>query len=237
MRVIIVGAGKVGFNLAQMLSYEQHDVVVIEMDEERRQIIGEHLDIQTVGGNGASPTVLQEAGVREADMLIAVTEMDEINMVACMMAKQFGVPRTVARVRNPEYTEGQPSISYREMGIDFIINPEQVTAREVAKVIEVPEALNVDYYAEGRIQMIEVKISPQAPVVGKKLKDLNIPNQCLIACILRDSGMVVARGEDMIQAGDLVFIILRTKDIVTVEKIIGKQISRASTVTFLGAGR
>jgi len=237
VRVIIVGAGKVGFNLAQMLSYEQHDVVVIEMDEERRQIIGEHLDIQTVGGNGASPTVLQEAGVREADMLIAVTEMDEINMVACMMAKQFGVPRTVARVRNPEYTEGQPSISYREMGIDFIINPEQVTAREVAKVIEVPEALNVDYYAEGRIQMIEVKISPQAPVVGKKLKDLNIPNQCLIACILRDSGMVVARGEDMIQAGDLVFIILRTKDIVTVEKIIGKQISRASTVTILGAGR
>ncbi|NLK51951.1 MAG: Trk system potassium transporter TrkA [Syntrophomonadaceae bacterium] len=237
MQVIIVGAGKVGFNLAQMLSSE-HDVLVIEKNDERREIIGELLDIQTLNGNGASPAVLREANIRGADMLIAVTEMDEINMVACMVAKQFGVPRTVARVRNPEYTEGpHTDISYANLGIDMVINPEQVTAREIAKLIEVPEALNVEYYAEGRIQMVEVKIGPQAPVIGKKLKELNIPNQCLIACILRNNSMTVARGEDMIQNGDLVFIIVRTRDTVMVEKIIGKQMGRTRSITILGAGR
>lgn len=232
-----MGAGKVGFNLAQMLSSE-HDVLVIEKNDERREIIGELLDIQTLNGNGASPAVLREANIRGADMLIAVTEMDEINMVACMVAKQFGVPRTVARVRNPEYTEGpHTDISYANLGIDMVINPEQVTAREIAKLIEVPEALNVEYYAEGRIQMVEVKIGPQAPVIGKKLKELNIPNQCLIACILRNNSMTVARGEDMIQNGDLVFIIVRTRDTVMVEKIIGKQMGRTRSITILGAGR
>ena len=237
MQIIIVGSGKVGFNLAQMLSYEQHDVVVIEKDDERREIIGEHLDIQTVGGNGACPAVLIEAGIKEADMLIAVTELDEVNMVSCMMAKQFGVQRTIARVRNPEYAEGQQEISYPKLGIDMIINPEQVTAREIVKLIEVPDALNVDYYAEGRIQMVEIKIGPQAPVLGKKLKDLNIPNQALIACILRKNSMIVARGEDMIQNGDHVFIIVRTRDTLVIEKIIGKQLKKVEKITILGAGR
>lgn len=237
MLIIIVGAGKVGYNLAQMLSTEKHDVVVVEKDEERLEHIGEHLDIQTVSGNGASPAVLKEAGAEKADMLIAVTEMDEINMVACMLAKQLGTSRTVARIRNPDYAEEYPSTFYDRMGIDLVINPEQVTAMKIAKVIEVPEALSVEYYAGGRIQMLELKIGPSAPVVGKKLKDLNIPNQCLIACILRDSRMIVARGETMIRAGDNVFVIVRTKDPVLVEKIIGKQLGKTNNVTILGAGR
>ena len=237
MQVIIIGSGKVGFSLAEMLSLEQHDVVVIEKDEERRQIIGEHLDIQTVAGNGASPAVLLNAGIRTADMLIAVTEQDEINMVSCMLAKQFGVQRTVARVRNPEYTEGSQAVSYPKIGIDLVINPEQVTAREIAKLIEVPEALNTDYYAEGRIQMVEIKIGHRAPVVGKKLKELNFPQPVLIACILRNHNMIVASGEDMIRQGDHVFVMVRTRDNAVLEKIIGKQLKKNEKITILGAGR
>jgi trk system potassium uptake protein TrkA len=237
VQVIIIGSGKVGFNLAQMLSAEQHDVIVIEKDEERRQNIGEYLDIQTVAGNGASPAVLLNAGIRTADMLIAVTEQDEINMVACILAKQFGVQRTVARVRNPEYTEGSQAVSYPKLGIDLIINPEQVTAREIVKLIEVPEALDVVYYAEGRIQMVEIKINDRTPVVGKKLKELNFPQPVLVACILRNNNMIVASGEDMIKQGDHVFIMVRTRDSAVLEKFIGKQLKKPENITILGAGR
>jgi NAD(P)-dependent dehydrogenase (short-subunit alcohol dehydrogenase family) len=131
MRVVIVGAGKVGFNIAQMLSMEGHDVVIIEKNEERLQIVEDHLDIQTICGSGSNCGVLEEAGIRESRLFISVTEADELNMVACALAKQYGVPKTIARIRNPEYVESDRHVSLSKMGIDLIINPERVTARKI----------------------------------------------------------------------------------------------------------
>src|SRR5690554_5462235 len=122
MRTIIVGAGKVGFSIAQILSYANHDVVVIEKSNERRQVVEEHLDVQTLHGSGGSIITLQEAGISRAQLLVAVTESDELNMVSCLLGKKLGVKRTVARVRNPEYVDNS-QISANSLGLDLVINP------------------------------------------------------------------------------------------------------------------
>ena len=236
MRIIVIGAGKIGFNLAKLLVQQNHDVVIIEKDAGRAGILQENLDIQVVEGNGASGSTLLEAGVREADLLVAVTESDEINMIACMLAKNYGVEKTVARVRNPEYVEESSRAKSAFTGIDLIINPELVTAREIAKLIEVPEALDVVYYANGNIQLLELKITEDFPVINKELKDLDIKYPFLIAAILRKDKIIIPRGHDKLLPKDIVYVLAQTKNMVAIEKLIGTERRRAQRIMILGGG-
>jgi trk system potassium uptake protein TrkA len=220
MRVVVVGAGKVGFNIAQMLSKEDHDVVIIEKNEERLQIVEDHLDIQTIYGSGSDCGVLEEAGIQQSRLFISVTETDEVNMVACALAKQYGVPTTVARIRKPEYVQQREQrISLSKMGIDLVINPERMTALEIIKLLEHPEAREIEYFADGRVQMAELKIEEDFPMRGQKLYQYDSPGQFLIVAILRMGRLIVPSGEDIIQPGDRVFILARTKDMLQTEKL------------------
>lgn len=237
MRVIIIGAGKVGFNLARMLSGEQHDVVVVEPDEERQEILEEQLDVQVVGGSGSSWATLDEAGIRQTDMLVAVTESDELNMIICLMAKQHGVKTTVARVRNPEYTETHFASPLSLLGIDLIINPERVTALEIAKLVAIPEALNVDYYAGDKALLIQLKIEPGSPVVGKQLMELSTKIPYIVVAIEKKHEMLVPGGQDRIAAGDSLFIMTRTQDLGEVERLFGVYRAPIDKLTILGGGR
>lgn len=237
MHVIIMGAGKVGFNIAQILSRENHDVVVVENDPERCQVVEDNLDVQTIRGNGASLSVLEEAKIREAELLIAVTELDELNMVACLLAKSLGVPRTVARVRNPEYVDTGALACTNSLGIDLIINPERVAAKHIAELVDVPEALNVEYYAEGKVMLVELPITADAPVVNKKLKELKFSNPYLIAAIIRNGNMIVPRGDDRLLSGDQVFVVAETRVMKTVERLLGRERRRIQSVFILGGGR
>lgn len=237
MRVIIVGAGKVGFNIAQMLSVEEHDVVIIEKNEERLQIVEDHLDIQTICGSGSNCEVLKEAGVREAKMFISVTEADELNIVACALAKQYGVPKTIARIRNPEYVESDRCISLSNMGVDLIINPERITALEIVKLLENPEVRDIEYFANGQIQMAELKIEEGFPMHGQKIHQYDSPGQFLIVAVIRNGRLIVPGGDDVILPGDRVFIMSRTKDMRKVEKLfLTVQTSAIEYVVILGGG-
>ena len=165
MRIIIVGAGKVGYALARHLAEDNNDVVVIEENEERRDIVQNNLDVMTLGGNGASAANLLEAGVKEAGMLIAVTASDEVNMIACMTAKRLGVSRTIARIRNEDYAQqGDISIS-KTLGIDVVINPELVTALEINKILSTPSSLDIEDFADGKVRMLEVKMRPTSKII------------------------------------------------------------------------
>lgn len=238
MRAIIIGAGKVGYSIAQMLSYEGHDVVVVEKDEDRQAIVADTLDVQTFAGSGANIQVLEEAGVEQADLLVAVTEADELNMVACLLAKKYGVKRTVARVRNPEYAEnahkGRDKMS---LGIDLIINPERVTAKEIAKLLDVPEAINVEYYADGQVQLLELKLTEECPAIGKSLIGINFRKPALIVAILRKGELIIPRGADVLTKGDIVFVVSRVEDMLDVEKALGKKRDKIESVMILGGGR
>ncbi|HBQ25430.1 MAG TPA: Trk system potassium transporter TrkA, partial [Syntrophomonas sp.] len=221
MKAIIIGAGKVGFSIAQLLSKEDHDVVIIEQSPERQEILEETLDVQVIGGSGSSTSVLEAAGVRSTDMLLAVTEYDELNMVACLLGKKYGVKTTVARVRNPEYLEVRDFDFKEAIGIDLIINPERVTALEIAKIVRHPEAANVDYYAMGKVQMVELEIKKQSPLVGKKIKELDTAHPYNIVCIEHQQNILVPRGDDILHEGDRIHLIAQTKEMREVEKMLG----------------
>lgn len=237
MKVIIIGAGKVGFSMAELLSNENHDVVVIEQSPERQQVMEETLDIQVIGGSGSSTSVLESAGARDADMLLAVTEFDELNMVACLLAKKYGVKTTVARVRNPEYLEVKSFSLNDTMGIDLIINPERVTAQEIVQIARNPEALNVDYYADGKVQLMELEINEASPVKGKQIKELATSVPYNIVSIARKHQMLVPGGEDTLEAGDHIHVVAQTADMKKVEKLLGFHSRRIEQVTILGGGR
>lgn len=235
MRIIIIGAGKIGYHIADFLSHEKHDVIVIELNEERAHSLEETLDVQIINGSGTSGQTLEQAGIREASMLIAVTESDEVNMISCILAKQYGVEKTVARVRNPEYVEEDYVHEGVFAGIDLIINPELVTAKEIVKHIDAPEALDVVYYAHGKIQMLELQMTPDAFAVNKKIRDLQMNFSFLIIAILRNGKMLIPRGDDYVLPDDIIFLMAKTKEMAKVERLLGKERMITQRVMILGA--
>ncbi|MDD2212351.1 MAG: Trk system potassium transporter TrkA, partial [Clostridia bacterium] len=234
MRVIIIGAGKIGFNIAKILVEENYDVVIIEKQEERAKNVQEYLDVEVFIGNGATRSLLEKAGVEEAVLLVAVTESDEVNMIACMVGKTYGVEKTIARVRNPEYAHESRKRKDTFPGIDFLINPELVTAKEVAKLIDVPEALDVVYYAEGKIQLLELKIPEAAPVAHQQVKELKFDYPFLIVAIVRKKRIIIPRGDDVIYPEDIIFVLAKTKEMIEVERLLGTERKRVERVMIFG---
>ena len=239
MRVIIVGAGKVGFNLAQMLTAEKHDVTVIEIAEERVEIIRDALDIRVIHGNGASFPVLEEAEVRDVDLFLAVSQSDELNIVSSVIAKSLNAKKTIARVRNPDYDYNVNNRITREkfLGIDLIINPERVAAKEISKLISVPELVNVEYFAQGKIQTIEFKVPDTFEYFNVPLKELRLPERCVLVAFLRDDNIIIPSGEDAIVPGDTVFALSRTKEIQDVTTFFTLKKKKVNHVTLLGGER
>lgn len=237
MKIVIVGAGKVGYTLAQRLTEEGHEIMVIEGDEERREIIQSNLDIMTVSGNGASPKVLAKAGVNDAEMLIAVTDSDEVNLIACVAAKQAGVKRTIARVRNEEYAEHDQAVFEKMLGVDMLINPEMVTAIEISHILRTPEALDVEDFADGRVKLLEVKVRPNSPYIQIPLKDLTLPPQVLIAGIMRAGQMIIPHGNDILLPHDCVFFVGEQHAISEFESNFVVKKSKVERVLIIGAGR
>lgn len=237
MKIVIVGAGKVGFIMAQMLSAENHDVVVIEQSPDRQQIIEDSLDVRVISGSGSSTSVLKAAGVQHADMLLAVTEFDELNMVACLLAKKYGTKTTLARVRNPEYLEVTEFSLEDLMGIDLIINPERVIAKEIAEIVKYPDALNVDYYADGKVQLQKLELKPDSPVAGKQLKDLDTSVPYNIVSIEREHSLLVPGGNDVLKLGDRINLMASTADMAEAKKLLGFHSRKIEHVTVLGGGR
>ncbi len=236
MKCIIIGAGKVGYSIAATLSEERHEVTVIDLDGSRLENLEEHLDVHVIEGNGAQIKILEEAGVGQADLLVAVTEMDELNMVACFIAKSLGVKRTVARVRDPGYAPLDSSSRQTGLGIDLIINPERVTAQEIVKLITFPEAYNVSYYADGRVQLLELELKYNSPVIGYTLLELEFPYPCVIVAIIRDDAVIIPCGKDRLLSGDRVFILAASKDMVDLESYLGIPRSHINNITILGGG-
>ncbi len=237
MRAIIIGAGKLGFSIAQLLTWENNDVVVIDKNQERLKVIENNLDVQTLHGNGSSLTVLKEAGAKEANLLVAVTESDELNMIACVFGKKMGVQRVVARIRDPEYLGNNGITCEEALGIDLAINPERVTAKLIAELVKTPEAVNVDYYAQGRVQMIELMLTEDTPIINKRLKDLKFEEPYLIAAIHRQGKMIIPSGNSMLLPGDLVFVIAETKLMHKIERLLGQKRTKVEKVFILGGGR
>ena len=238
MKVIVIGAGKIGFSLAQILSIENHEVTVIDIDPSRIESLEENVDVHTIVGNGACPSVLEEAGISTTDLVAAVTPIDEVNIMACFVAKEYKNARTVARVSNPEYIHRNQLRLCDRVGIDLAINPERVTASVMARLVDVPEAVNVEYYANGKLQLIEIRIDSDSPAINRPLETLQfLTHPFLIVAIMRDEEIIIPRGQDVLKSSDTVFVMAETEKMVEIEKLLGKTRTEISSVTILGGGR
>lgn len=211
MKIIIIGGGEIGFYLAERLTRENKDVVLIDNDFERVQRARQVFDVQVIHGEGSSPKVLHRAGIDGAEMVVAVTTSDEVNMIACLIAKtQSNVPVKVARIRNLEYIHDTNILDKDGLGIDCHINPEMEAADQIINLCQVPEARSVISLADGRFRIFSVKIDSKSGLLGHKLKDLpefSPQNKVLICVIRRNDKTVIPTGETVIQAEDLLWVI------------------------------
>jgi trk system potassium uptake protein TrkA len=236
VQVVIVGAGEVGYNVAQMLSGEGHEVVVIDQDAARVGRVSEQLDALVLHGNGASPRVLEEAGIKKAALLVATTSSDEVNITACLAAKHHRVKRTVARLHNPDYYPQEP-FAQNILGIDFVIHTEQVAAEEIKMALFVPGAVTVDDFAEGRIEVAEVILDESSPAVGRTVRDVGLPERALIIGGVRDGKPLMSRGDTVLKARDHIFLISETVRISEAVAAVSTDTEPVESVMILGAGR
>ena len=210
MRIMIIGAGAVGFHLARRLSEEHQDVVVIESDPDRARMIEEQLDVMTINGNGASLPVLEQGNIGKADLLLAVTSKDEVNLVSCLAASRMGVRFKVARVSNPEYYETGSALSREQLGIDLMINPERECAWETFQLLNSEAATDLAQFAEGRLQLVGLRVREGAPVAGKSMVELDEAmgdRPFVTVAVIRDGETEVPRGTTRIEVGDQIFIL------------------------------
>lgn len=239
MRVIIVGAGEVGFHIAKRLASENKDVVVIDRNPAVLQRILDHMDVQVLEGSGCSPLVLREAGVDKADMLLAVTDSDEINLMACTFAKMLAPGLTkLARIRNDEYTAYAGQLA-REIGIGLIINPEVEVVRSIEHMLRAPGAVDISDLAGGRIKIAGTWIAEGNPLAGLRLLELrrkagDMP--LIVAAIVRNDKVIVPTGSDEIRQGDLVYFVCEDSQLQPVFSFLGNRPGRKSSVLIIGGG-
>lgn len=237
MRVIIVGAGEVGFQLARFLSVEGIDVVVIDRNKEKLKRITEELDVGLVEGEGGSPSVLEEAGAHEAGILLAVTDMDETNMIACLVSKvMFQLPRNVARIRNLEYFSNQLLLD--NLGINPAISPEIEAAKAVIRLIDVPFAADVEDFEEGRVKVVGFRVPPDSRLIGKPFKSLDLTKpKVLIGAIQRGDNIIIPTGNDTLKKKDIIFLPVHMENIDQVCSSIGGTTIPVKRIMILGGGR
>lgn len=237
MRIIIAGAGKLGFSIAQLLAEDQFDVVVVENNTKRKELVQNTLDVLAIEGNSCNPLTFNDPDIVDADVLIACTDSDEVNMITCLMAKKYGIKHTVARIRNVDYTIHAPSMLNDDMKIDLVINPERITAVEIDHILMTPSALNVDDFADGKVRMFEAKVREESPFVNIPLKDLNMPKDILLAMVFRRHKMIIPRGNDYILPGDNVYFVGKHEAIREFENKFANTYEKLEKVLIIGAGR
>lgn len=241
MRVIVVGAGEVGSYVADRLSSQGIDVFVIERDAKRAAHLAERLDVEVVTGSGTHPSVLAAAGLEVADLLVAVTKSDEVNLIASMIAKEADVPRTVVRIEAPELRGADAAGLRRASGADLVIDPDEETAQEVLSLIEMPGAAEVAELGNGEVFVIGARVPEDAPIVGKSLLELGVENEpewdYIVSSIRRGDETIIPRGDYHIAAHDLVRVVCKRSARRKVAKLLGLARDVPREILLLGGGR
>ena len=238
MKIIIVGGGKVGYAIAKQMTAEQHDVVLVDASAAVLQKADSALDIMCVEGNGASISVLKNAGAGDADLVVAVTNGDETNLVCCLIAKKLGAKHTVARVRNTDYRRDAEMLK-QEIGLDMVINPDLAAAREIARILSFPAAFSVEAFAEGRIDMIGFYVSAKDALCGVPLSTFNRDRIAeVLFCAAEHNGQyVIPDGNFVPQSGDRMYMVGAKNELVKMLKGMGRSLQRVKNVSLLGGSR
>ena len=238
MKIIIVGCGKVGTTLAEQLNRENHDITLIDCDSEALQSISDSTDVMSVTGNGAVYQVQMEAGIKEADLLIATTNSDELNMLCCLIAKKAGNCHTIARIRNPEYSA---EINYirEELNLSLAINPELAAAREIARLLRFPNAIKIELFAKGRIELLKFLIPKDSILDRMKVMDVvsRLKSNVLICAVERGDDVVIPDGNFEMKGGDKISFIAPHAECADFFRKAGIENNTVNSAMFVGGGK
>jgi trk system potassium uptake protein TrkA len=240
MKIVIIGAGEVGFFLAKRLSYEKHDLMLIELDPEKCALAEEALDVSVIQGSASSQRVLREAGLESADMLVAASPIDEVNILACMVAAKMGVKRKIARVRNPEYYEELSILKPEDLGVDLFIHPEEEVITEITRLLMRASASEVIEFESGKILMVGLKLDANCPNLNKQLKEIGNEEQrknFRVVAMLKGEKTVIPKGNDYFHKNDQVFVVTKRESLPEVLPLTGKSDQKLDRIMILGGGK
>ncbi len=238
MKIIIVGNGKVGYAIASQLAGEHHDITMVDSSPVALHRAENALDVMCIQGNGASISILKEAGAQSADLVIAVTNMDETNLLCCFIAKKLGAGHTIARVRSTEYRRDADMLK-KEIGLDMVINPDLAAAQEIARIVSTPSAFSVEPFARGRIDMIGFDVTAQTSVAGRSLSEFSShnPAKVLFCVAVHEGEMVIPNGAFVPQIGDKLYMIGAKGQLQHMLHSLGHSQSKVKAVSILGGSR
>lgn len=238
MKIVIIGAGKIGITLTEELAAEGHQITVVDTDGDTLDSLGNALDIMTVQGNGISKETQVEAGVPDADLAIAVMSTDEQNLLSCLMAKKLGVGNTIARVRNPEYAAGLELLK-DDLGLSMALNPELASASEIARLLRAPSAMKIDTFAKGRVELFKVRLPENSPLAGMPLSELGKAYIGILICVVERGAhdVFIPDGNFVLQKGDRISFVARPKVAAKFFHKLGIPSSPVKQVLLLGGGR
>ena len=238
MKIVVIGDGKVGFTLSQALSREGHDLVVVDTQKGALATAADRLDVMVVEGNGASAAVQREAGVDESDLMIAATSADETNLLCCMVARKLGCKHTIARIRNPEYTEAQYLLR-EELGLSMAVNPEKVAAREIFGLLQFPSFIHRDAFAKGRAEIVAIPVAPGSRLDGVALTDLyrTLRVRVLVCAVERGDEVLIPDGRFVLRGGDHIYVTAPACDLLTLVKAMELKTTRIRAVMIVGGSR
>ncbi len=240
MKILIAGAGEVGSHLAKMLSGEQHDIVVVDINEEHANALGSQLDIMAVTGSATSFSVLDEVNVKNTDLVIAVTDSEETNLIASILSKKLGAKRTIARIDSKDYLLDVNKAYFKKLGIDSVICPEKLAANEIIGLLRQTGSSEVFEFSGGKLMLFVVKLDKNAPLINHTLteaSDINKGFAYRAVAITRNAHTIIPRGNDVFKANDLVFVITNKHGIENLLKYTGKKSFDIANIMILGGTR
>ncbi len=237
MKIVIIGAGEVGFHVARALSQEDFDITVIELDPEKCRRIAESLDVIVVEGHGASPRNLARAHVQNADYVVCVTKVDEVNLIASQQAHELGAKKIIARLRNQQYTTRESIIRPERFGIDLVIHPEKAACQEIVRLVRRAYATQVMEFEGGRLQLLGIRLHEESPIIGKSVRELceaEVGFKFGVVTITRNGDSYVPWGDFVFKGRDTGYFLIRTDRVPDLMHLLGKSAAKTKRVIIMG---
>lgn len=236
LKIIIIGAGTMGSHISDLLQQEKHRVVVVDRSAENLKKLADTLDVQTLQGHGADPYILRKAGVSEAELVLAITNIDEVNLLAAFTAKQLGAKKCVARARSSWCVDTRRINLRSALGIDRILNPEHLTALEIVRYLDNPDALALARFAFGKVQLITFTLDEKSKFAGRALRDCKLPRKVLVAVKAKGNEVMIPNGETVLEAGDKLTIMGVAEDLPEAQRLFHAPSPRVQNVVIAGGG-
>lgn len=239
MNIVVVGCGKIGTTIVTSLVKEGHNVIAVDRDSAVLNRLTNVYDVMSICGNGADSDLLQEAGIKKADLFAAVTGSDDTNMLCCFMAKKMGVPYTIARVRNPEYNDNSLDFMKQQLGLSMAINPDLLAAKELYKLLKLPTAVKVETFSRGNFEMIELRVKEDSALAGMSLRQMRETYQAkfLVGVVQRDEDVYIPDGNFVLQSGDKIGLTANIHEMQKLLRQMGFATKQARDVILLGGSR